>query len=283
MNRTASIILLLVGTIVVIAVLYLIVPTDLFDPRPRSSHATDEVTSPPESPASQLDGLDMSRRALVDFFDADSWQERMPTIYRSDVLNKTITNYYRERDDHDFASAYDMELFHMEESAGPGTPYYIYFVSTPQVPVGVPVTIRQWEDRYFVDWSSFVEFYDHHFVDFAADTESAPADFRAVVKRAEYWGPDRNSFTDLDDYLCYEVELPYTEETFFAFVRKSDPTATQLKKAVNWGSPPLAGILRFEHRQFPHGNTHLVITGFLTEDWYRDPSQEPAKVSATAK
>ena len=166
----------------------------------------------------------------------------------------------------------------MEESAGPGRPYYIYFVTTPEVPQGFPMIIRQQENQVLVDWPSFAEFHDHHFADFADNTNAVAGDFRVVLRRAEYWGPDKKSFTDLEDYLCFRVELPYSETDYHAFVKKSSPLAERLKKLVNWGLPPLAGILRFEHYKFSHGKTHLFITDFFTKDWYRPPVEETPKL-----
>jgi hypothetical protein len=157
----------------------------------------------------------------------------------------------------------------MEESSGPGKPYYIYFVTTPKVPQGFPAIVRRTPDGLKLDWECFVEFHDSHFVKFHDNKEEGPKSFRVVLKRAEYWGEDRNSFADLDNYICYRVELPYAEVDYYAFVARDQPLAEELQGMVDWGRPPLAGIITFKRENFPHGVSHLKITDFVTEDWFR--------------
>ena len=208
------------------------------------------------------------RRAVTNYLDAPNWQARLPMIYKGDKLQSKISGYYESNPDAAI-SPYDLEFFHMEESAGPGKPYYIYFVTTPKVPQGFPAIVRRTPEGFKLDWECFVEFHDSHFVKFFDSKQEGPKSFRVVLKRAEYWGEDRGRFTDLDNYLCYRIELPYADLDYYAFVPRDQPLASELQGMVDWGKPPLAGIITFKRESFPHGASHLKITDFVTEDWYR--------------
>ena len=218
---------------------------------------------------SAQDTLSQPRRALTGYLDASNWQQRIPLIYEGEKLRSKISGYYQSNPDTSLAP-YDLELFHMEESEGPGKPYYIFFATTPDVPQGFPVVLRLTPSGYKVDWECFVEFHDSQFAKFHDSGEDGPKTFRVVMKRAPYWGQDRNKFTNLDDFLCYQIELPYTEQDYYAFVPRSEPLSLELeKKQITWGQPPLAGMLTFKRTMFDHGVSHLVITDFVSEDWHR--------------
>ena len=208
------------------------------------------------------------RRAVTNYLDAPNWQARLPLIYEGAKLKSKVSGYYESNPDAAIAP-YDLEFFHMEESAGPGKPYYIYFVTTPNVPQGFPAIVRSTPEGLKLDWECFVEFHDGHYVRFFEDKQEGPKSFRVVLKRAEYWGEDRTKFTDLDNYLCYKIELPYAEDDYYAFVNRDQPLAGELQSMVDWGKAPLAGIITFKRESFPHGISHLKITDFVTEDWFR--------------
>lgn len=210
------------------------------------------------------------RRALTDYLDAATWEQRLPLIYQGTKLKEKIATYHASHPDQAI-TPYDLELFHNEEGSGNGKPYSIFFVTTPAVPQGFPAIVRRTPDGFKVDWECFVEFHDAHFVKFVESGQPGPESFRVVFKRAEYWGPDRNEFTTLNDYLCYRIELPYTDAVeYYGFIPLSDPLADELQKKVNWGLPPAAAIITVKREAFPHGKSHLRITDFVTDDWHRE-------------
>ena len=103
--------------------------------------------------------------------------------------------------------------------------------------------------------------------------EAGPREFRVVLKRTDYWGPDRAQFTNLDNYLCYRVDLPYTDIDHYAFIAIDDPLASTIGEKVSWGLPPLAAIVSFQRAEFPHGQSHLKIVDLITDGWHREISE----------
>jgi len=225
--------------------------------------------------SNQSPALDAQRNALILFLEAVSWRERLPVIYRSASLQNKIEDYYRRHREQVFDD-YELEFFHHEENRKDGGPYFIFFVTTATSPEGFPVIVRKVQGRYLVDWECFVEFHDQLFVKFRIDPSAPAEDFCVVVKRADYRGGDRDQFTTLDRYLSYRIELPYTDRDYYAFIEKGAPLAEDLKKQSDWGLPPLAAILRFEHHVFPHGADHLLITELVTDNWNHPVHQAKA-------
>ena len=166
----------------------------------------------------------------------------------------------------------------MESSENNGGPFWVYFISTGDDNSRFPLFIRAEDGILKVDWEIFSEFFDAHFVRFLAGDIPSPHTFRVVIKRvSDYYGPDRETFPDLDQYYVYKVEPPYGGEhefSSYAFVRKDDPIAARLEEVVGLNDDPLAFIplaviVTMESKPFAHGINHYVITDFLTEGWFR--------------
>jgi len=207
------------------------------------------------------------RGALVSFLKGANWQERLPYIYRADSLKSSIETYYQSHPDGALPE-HELEFFHLDESTENGGPYWIFFVTTPAAPDGFPAIVRRTPEGFKVDWECFVEFNDRLFVHFFESGEAGPKQFRVVLKRTDYWGPDRPQFTTLNYFICYRVELPYTDLDHYAFVASDDPLAEELSKKVTWGMPPLASIVSFERVNFAHGQSHLKIVDLVTDGWH---------------
>jgi len=207
------------------------------------------------------------RSALVSFLNGANWQERLPYTYRAESLKNSIEAYYKDHPDQAL-SEHELEFFHLDESTENGGPYWIFFVTTPAAPDGYPAIVRRTPDGFKVDWECFVEFNDRLFVNYFESGEAGPKQFRVVLKRTDYWGPDRPQFTTLNNYICYRVELPYTDLDHYAFVPLDDPLADELSQKVTWGMPPLASIVSFERVNFEHGKSHLKIVDLVTDGWH---------------
>ncbi len=207
------------------------------------------------------------RGVLVSFLKGANWQERLPYTYRADSLKNSIEGYYKDHPDGALPQ-HELEFFHLDESTENGGPYWIFFVTTPAAPDGYPAIVRRTPDGFKVDWECFVEFNDRLFVNFFNSGEAGPKQFRVVLKRTDYWGPDRPQFANLQNYICYRVDLPYTELDHYAFIANDDPLADELSQKVTWGMPPLASIVSFERVNFAHGQSHLKIVELVTDGWH---------------
>jgi len=219
------------------------------------------------------DGALGKTRDLVDaFLRAPDWATRVNYVYQGDSLRATIEDYHKKWAYKPFGR-YSVQLYQMEADTSLGGPYWVFLVATSDEEEGFPLIVRTENGLLKVDWDIFAEFSDRHFLRFREGTMSPPATFRLIVERfSDYYGSDKDTFTDLKDYYVYQVNPPYgdlNEFSEFAFVKKDSPLAAQLDKLVRLGDEPLAVVIKLDQKTFAHGVKHYVITELLTEGWFR--------------
>jgi hypothetical protein len=229
--------------------------------------ATFPVPSDPKQPLGQ------TREVIDAYLRAPDWQTRLRYTYQGESLKPTIEEYYKKYTDKPLMR-YALDLFHTEEDPAFGGPYWVYLVSTNDAELGAPLIVRAEDGLLKVDWEIYTEFADQHFVSFQTQAAVAsPRTFRLLVERLSgYYGGDRATFTDLDDYDVFQINPPYGSTNEFAetvFLPKSSELAKQLSKLVRLGEEPLAVILTLDWKTFPHGAKHLVLTNMVTEGWFR--------------
>lgn len=221
---------------------------------------------PDESPLLRVNDL------IDAFLRAPDWQTRVKYTYQGDSLQPAIEDYYQKWPDTKIAR-YTQQLFQMEQSAELGGPYWVYLISTTDADQGFPLIIRVEDGNLKVDWEIYSEFNDRHFVRFRDGAMPRPSTFRVVIERvSDYYGTDREAFTNVKDYYVYQVNPPYgdlNEFSEYAFVKKDSEVAAELEKVVGLGDEPLAVILTLDEEAFAHGVKHFVISDYLTEGWLR--------------
>ncbi|MDP4791014.1 MAG: hypothetical protein NWR99_03950, partial [Verrucomicrobiales bacterium] len=221
---------------------------------------------PDESPLLRVNDL------IDAFLRAPDWQARIKYTYQGGSLQPAIENYYKKWPDARI-DRFSLQLFQMEQSTELGGPYWVYLISTSDADQGFPLIIRVEEGNLKVDWEIFSEFNDRHFVRFRDGTMPRPSTFRVVIERvSDYYGTDREAFTNVKDYYVYQINPPYgdlNEFSEYAFVKKDSEVAAKLEKVVGLGEEPLAVIVTLDEKAFEHGVKHFVISDYLTEGWFR--------------
>lgn len=221
---------------------------------------------PDESPLLRVNDL------IDAFLRAPDWQTRINYTYQGDSLRPAIEDYYKKWPDTKI-DRYSQQLFQMEQSTELGGPYWVYLISTSDADQGFPLIIRVEDGNLKVDWEIYSEFNDRHFVRFRDGTMPRPSTFRVVIERvSDYYGTDREAFTNVKDYYVYQINPPYgdlNEFSEYAFVKKDSEVAKKLEKVVSLGDEPLAVIVTLDEEAFAHGVKHFVITDYLTEGWFR--------------
>lgn len=224
------------------------------------------------APTSPDDLLGRTHDLLDAYLRAPDWETRMKYVYRGDSLRPSVEEYYQKWPFKQFAT-FSKALFQMEPSKENGGPYWVYMISSSENDPGFPVIIREEDGLLKVDWEVFSEFQDERFVKFLAGDIPSPHTLRVVINRvSDYYGLDRDGFTDLDDYFVYQVKPPYgglNEFSTYAFVKKESPIAARFEEVVPLNEDPLAVIITMEEKPFPHGINHYVITDYITEGWFR--------------
>ena len=242
---------------------------------PGASSAMASNYNPPSAfPAPGPDEAPLGKtHDLLDaFLRAPDWQSRIPYTYQGESLRPTIEEYYKKWPVTSF-ERFSLQLFQMEQDTSLGGPYWVYLVSTNDLDQGYPVIVRVEDGNLKVDWDIYSEFQDQHFVGFQKGAIASPHTFRLVIERvSDYFGSDRDQFTNLDDYLVYQINPPYgdlSEHSEYAFVKKGSELASELESVVGLNDEPLAVIVTIEQKAFDHGVKHLEITDYVTEGWFR--------------
>lgn len=213
------------------------------------------------------DPLAASKHALDQFLAQPSWEERLPFIYDSDKLRPKIASYYQDVQDGPITQSVT-KLFDMDEAPADGSdPFYAFYLFLEGLETEFPVIVRRTEAGYKVDWELYIECKDRLFVKFRDSEEMGPGDFRLVMQRHSYWGPDREEFTSSGEFNCYKIEAPYPDSAAFVFVGKDSALAEEIEKISTWGLPPVDVVLTLERKKFPHGVNHFVITGLAKPSW----------------
>jgi hypothetical protein len=237
--------------------------------------AKDPNYNPPASFAAPgpNDGALGKTHDLIDaFLRAPDWATRVNYVYQGESLRAAIEDYHRKWAYTPFGR-YSLQLYQMETDTSLGGPYWVFIVSTNDQEEGFPLIVRTENGLLKVDWEIFAEFSDRHFLRFREGTMAPPATFRLIVERfSDYYGSDKDAFTELKDHYVYQVNPPYgdlNEFSEFVFVKKDTPLAKQLDGLVRLGDEPLAVVVTLDNKPFAHGVKHFVITELLTEGWFR--------------
>ncbi len=209
---------------------------------------------------------------LIDaFLRAPDWATRVNYAYQGDSLRAAIEDYHKKWPYKPFGR-YSLQLYQIEADTSLGGPYWVFIVSTSDEEEGFPLIVRTENGMLKVDWEIFAEFSDRHFLRFRDGTMPPPATFRVIVERfSDYYGSDKDAFTELKDHYVYQVNPPYgdlNEFSEFVFVKKDSPLAKQLDGLVRLGDEPLAVVVTLDNKAFAHGVKHFVITELLTEGWF---------------
>lgn len=224
------------------------------------------------APTSPDDLLGQTHDLLDAYLRAPDWESRMKYVYQGDSLRPSIEQYYQKWAFKRFGT-FSKDLFQMEPDKTMGGPYWIYMISTNDNDSGFPIIIREEDGLLKVDWEVYAEFKDEHFVKFLEGDISSPHTLRVVMNRvSDYYGPDREGFTDLDDYFVYQVNPPYgglNEFSTYAFVKKDSEIANQFEEVITLNQEALAVIVTIEEKPFPHGINHYIISDYVTEGWFR--------------
>ncbi len=206
---------------------------------------------------------------IVDaFLRAESWEGRLPWIYRAKELEPALEDYYSNRPDFSLSN-YKLKLFQLELDPEFGGPFWVYQVLSGEHDKsgGTPLIIRVENGNLKIDWEVFSEFYDRHFVAFIDGKIQPPSPFRVVMERVRIKGG-----AELDGYACYKLNPPYggyLEHQQYAYVDLGTTEGQKVTDTVALGDAPLAVIITLDKKELPTGKQSLIITELLHEGWLK--------------
>ncbi|MEZ5299951.1 MAG: hypothetical protein R3F11_04685 [Verrucomicrobiales bacterium] len=193
------------------------------------------------------------RQALNQFLAAENWQERLKYCQEPQKVRPKVEAYYQKAPDGPVAvKAID---FQDTDKAPSGYNFYLFFISTENVPEGFPVSVEDSADGFKVDWEAFVEFNDLLLDKFLSDPNS-PADFfHVMIKRKHFFGSDDDPRKSLDSYW---VEPPIPGYGGYAFATPSTEIGRTLSEKLPWESVSFP-ILELEWAKPKGGEPYVKI------------------------
>lgn len=210
------------------------------------------------------------------FLSGKAWQQQLPLVFNSEAVAEQVKEFYQEpRPEFEKVK---VKIFQMELDPYYGGPFWVYLVTKSEENKGFPIIVRKQGEYLKIDWKTFAEFSERHFVEYIDGKKKRPGQFRVIVEPLKkYSGPDRDGFQGLDKYDCYKLFPPYGEYeefTEYAFTLKHSPIANELASKFQNDDTPLAMVLNLDFKSFNHMIRHSVITDMVCEGWLVEPVEK---------
>ncbi len=134
--------------------------------------------------------LEKPGTALIRFFAAKTWQDRLKHSLAPEKIWKLMDAYYQAHADGPIVPE-DIELTRMEAvEEDPKRHYYAFLVYMPGKEEGIPVSVEETKTGCLVEWRSFIEGKDELLAKFCSGWRKEAESFRVLVRRGHYFESD---------------------------------------------------------------------------------------------
>ncbi len=226
-------------------------------PNPEPEPQPQPAPAPPPAKASAA-----AEAALKAFLDAPDWANRAAHTLSSDSLLSEMEKYSHTVPDGP-TPYQSISIQNSYTDKRTGDTLFIYQVITPEHPVGFPVAVSETSDGWRVDWQTFVEFRDDHFVKFADGPVDETRRFHLIVSAPP---PDRAKNSENEHFSSFLLSPPLPDRERLAYVSKASDIHSTLQAATA-DDALFAPVLELTKRKTPDGKTYLEITGIPASDW----------------
>jgi len=144
-------------------------------------------------------------QALIRFFAARNWQERLPYTLASQKVKPHMQAHYKTHPDGPIIPA-DIELTGMAPvEDDPSRHYFAFMVYFKDRLEGVPLSVEETKQGCLIEWSSFVEGKDMLLEKFYSGWRKEPGTFRVLIRRGHYFEDD---VPDKDSKVVFDINPP---------------------------------------------------------------------------
>lgn len=134
--------------------------------------------------------LESPGTALIRFFAAKTWQERLRYSLEPGKVGKMMDAYYKEHADGPIVPE-DIELTRMEPVEDDFKRHYFAFlVYMPGKEEGIPISVEETKAGCLVEWRSFIEGKDELLAKFCHGWRKEAETFRVLIRRGHYFESD---------------------------------------------------------------------------------------------
>ncbi len=211
--------------------------------------------------------LEKPGTALIRFFAAKTWQERLKYCLAPEKVSKLMEAYYKEHADGPIVPE-DMELTRMEPMEDdPKRHYYAFIIFMPGKEEGVPVSVEETKAGCLVEWSTFIEGKDGLLNKFYKAYQKGPQTFRVLVRRGHYFGDDvpnqdRRSVFDLsppDGTGPYKLWIDKDSVAYSKHFATGDRTRWEISSMM---------VVTLEWEKTETGATFVRLRDIVADTWH---------------
>ncbi len=149
--------------------------------------------------------LEKPGAALIRFFSAKTWQERLKVSLAPEKVGKLMEAYYKEHTDGPIVPE-DIELTRLEAMEDdPSRHYYAFLAFMPGKEEGIPVSVEETKSGCLVEWCTFIEGKDGLLAKFYGGYRKEPGLFRVLVRRGHYFEKD---VPNQDGRVVFDISPP---------------------------------------------------------------------------
>ena len=204
--------------------------------------------------------------ALINFFAAKNWQERLPYCLAAEKVKPLMEAYYKVQKDGPIVPE-DIELTRMEPvEEDPARHYFAFMVYFPGRVAGVPLSVEETKTGCLVEWTSFAEGKDLVLEKFCAGYRKETGTFRVLVRRGHYFEKD---VPDQDGKLVLDVCPPDRSGPYKVWLEKESVAATQHFSArkFDWDTVAMM-VVTLQWEKSADGVEYLRLREVAADSWH---------------
>lgn len=183
--------------------------------------------------------------ALLQFFHAATWTERLSLVQSPEAMKPIMEQYYAANPDGALHPSH-INLMRHDKAPETGPPHCVFEVSGGGLKQTLPVMVEDSGAGWQVDWLTFTEFKDELLQKFLAAPQPVPARFHVLMRRAHYFDDD---IPALDKKICFQVMVPMPGFTGDVFAPKGASLARELDKFLGWDVSQAAAVVELQWRK----------------------------------
>lgn len=204
--------------------------------------------------------------ALIHFFAAKNWQERLPYCLAADKVKPLMQAYYKVEKDGPMVPE-DIELTRMEPvEDDPTRHYFAFMVYFPGRVAGVPLSVEETKAGCLVEWTSFAEGKDRVLEKFCSSYRKDPGTFRVLVRRGHYFEKD---VPDQDGKLVLDVSPPDRSGPYKVWLDKEGVAAAQHFSArkFDWNTVAMM-VVTLQWEKTAEGVEYIRLREVAADSWH---------------
>lgn len=204
--------------------------------------------------------------AIIRFFAAPNWQERLKYCLAPQKVKPLMEAYYKVHKDGPIVPE-DIELTRMQPiEEDPGRHYFAFMVYFPGRAEGVPLSVEQTKTGCVIEWCSFVEGKDRVLAKFFSEPRKEPGTFRVSIRRGHYFEKD---VPTQDKKVVFDISPPDRSETFKLWVDKDSEVWRKGLDGEKFGWNLIAMmVLTLQWEQTPDGVKYVRLVKVAGDSWH---------------